>query len=380
MSLARVLLVDDEPQLLEGLRRQLRKRFEIEIAVGPLEAIEKISSSSPFAVVVSDMRMPIMSGVELLDRCKEITPDSTRIMLTGNSDQTTVVEAINRGSVFRFLNKPCDSVDLARAIDEGIAHHRLKTLERDVMVRTVSGSIGLLTDLIGLLQPMLARRSNRIRTLVVQLIEKIPSKNDWEIRIASNLCEIGCMAIDPEIIGKISNSVTLARDEQAEFRRHAEIGKKLIAKIPRLEGVAEMVGNQFSSFESIQRSTERELELAMGSNILKIASDFEQARTGARSVQDSIKAITAMSKSYSPVVYSAFLEVMKRTEEIRMLKVTELENGMIIEEDIHSMRGDLLVAKGQTVVCSLRERLLMFAQSSQQVREPFRVRCQTSSP
>ena len=102
-----VLLVDDEENVLSGYRRSLRGKFQIDTARSGAEALALIDRHGPYPVIVSDMRMPGMDGVELLCQVKRSHPEMVRVLLTGNSDQQTAVQAINRGDVFRFLNKPC---------------------------------------------------------------------------------------------------------------------------------------------------------------------------------------------------------------------------------------------------------------------------------
>src|SRR5262245_27435755 len=99
----KILCVDDEPNILEGYQRSLRKDFQIEIATGGTEGLEAMTRNGPYAVIVSDMRMPGMDGVQFLSRVKDISPDTVRVMLTGNADQQTAIEAVNEGSIFRFL-------------------------------------------------------------------------------------------------------------------------------------------------------------------------------------------------------------------------------------------------------------------------------------
>src|SRR4051812_29250328 len=106
MAKPRVLFVDDEPNVLSGIRRGLRNDFDVHTAESGAEALRLIASSEPFAVIVSDCRMPEMDGVELLQRCSKAAPQSVRMMLTGNMDQETAVRAVNSGDVFKFLNKP----------------------------------------------------------------------------------------------------------------------------------------------------------------------------------------------------------------------------------------------------------------------------------
>ncbi len=105
---ARVLYVDDEPAVLAGFVRILRKRFVVHTADGGAAGLERMTVDGPYAVVVSDMRMQGMDGVQFLKEVRQLSPETTRIMLTGNADQKTASVAINEGNVFRFLTKPCD--------------------------------------------------------------------------------------------------------------------------------------------------------------------------------------------------------------------------------------------------------------------------------
>jgi DNA-binding NtrC family response regulator len=102
----RILLVDDDPNILDGFRRSLSREFLMETALGAELALKLVAENGPYAVVVSDMRMPGMDGVQFLSKVKAQSPDTIRVMLTGNADMDTAVHAINEGSIFRFLNKP----------------------------------------------------------------------------------------------------------------------------------------------------------------------------------------------------------------------------------------------------------------------------------
>lgn len=101
-----ILFVDDEQNVLDGLRRQLRKTFSVETALGPVEGLQAVNRKGLFAVVVSDLRMPVMDGIKFLMRIKERTPDSVRMVLTGNADRESAIKAVNDGQIFRFLTKP----------------------------------------------------------------------------------------------------------------------------------------------------------------------------------------------------------------------------------------------------------------------------------
>jgi len=126
MTISRkILIVDDDAGLLAGLNRVLGDRFEIVAAQSGKEALTKVLSDGPFAVIVSDMRMPGMDGLEVLQRMQDLAPSTVRMMLTGNVDQSTAVKAINAGNVFRFFNKPMPIKDLADGIEAGLKQYEL---------------------------------------------------------------------------------------------------------------------------------------------------------------------------------------------------------------------------------------------------------------
>ncbi len=127
----KVLIVDDERLVLEGYRRGLRRRFRVDIATSGQQAVEKISAGNDYALIVSDMLMPGMSGLELLIKVKAMRPQMVRIMLTGNADQKTAVDAVNQGDVFRFLTKPCSTEAMAAAIEAGLLQFRKQREEQE---------------------------------------------------------------------------------------------------------------------------------------------------------------------------------------------------------------------------------------------------------
>jgi putative two-component system response regulator len=128
----KVLLVDDERQLLESMRRSLGKRYQLTLAGSGAEALGIIASQGPFAVVVSDLKMPNMNGTVFLERTRQISPDSVRIMLTGQADREQLIEAINGGYLFRFLEKPVLTEQLTKAIDDGLLQYRRVVAEKEL--------------------------------------------------------------------------------------------------------------------------------------------------------------------------------------------------------------------------------------------------------
>ena len=132
----RILCVDDEPEVLRGLEMHLRSRFDVITANGGLEALQYLweLGAGSFAAVLSDMRMPGMDGSTLLSHVRRMSPDTTRVMLTGYSEMRSAIAAINDGNVFRFLIKPCDPSVVAQTMIDAVDHYRLVVQDRDFMV------------------------------------------------------------------------------------------------------------------------------------------------------------------------------------------------------------------------------------------------------
>jgi DNA-binding NtrC family response regulator len=121
----KILFVDDEPNILSGLKRLFHGKFECETANSGAEALAKIRSDGPFAVVVADMQMPGMNGVDLLTAIHSEAPRTVRMMLTGYADRPTAIEAVNKGHVFNFLSKPCSESQMKAALEAGIELYRM---------------------------------------------------------------------------------------------------------------------------------------------------------------------------------------------------------------------------------------------------------------
>ena len=103
----RILCVDDDPHLLNGLCRVLGFDFEVVTESNPLAALDRLERDADFQVVLSDLKMPQIDGTLFLARTQRLIPAATRVLLTGEADLPSAIAAINEAGVFRFLSKPC---------------------------------------------------------------------------------------------------------------------------------------------------------------------------------------------------------------------------------------------------------------------------------
>lgn len=119
----RILFVDDEELLLSCFQRTLGRQFDLDIAAGPDQALEALSARGPYAVVVSDMRMPGMNGVELISRIKQLSPHTVGLLLSGNVQSDETDQAVRNGTVFRVVQKPCPHEEMVAFLEESLAQY-----------------------------------------------------------------------------------------------------------------------------------------------------------------------------------------------------------------------------------------------------------------
>jgi response regulator RpfG family c-di-GMP phosphodiesterase len=250
----KILCVDDEPNILRAFERQLRGHFEVVTAQEPHQALQMIAENGPFAIVVSDLRMPDMNGIDFLSHVRQIAPDTVRVMLTGNADLSAAMTAVNEGRVFQFLTKPCPGDMLLRTLEAASEQHRLITAERELLEQTLQGSIGILVEILSHINPAAFSRSHRIRRYVRHMVKQLKLPDAWQYELAATLSQIGCVVVPPEIMEKIHSRRPLSATEQDMFRSQSLLGHKLLAKIPRLEKVARMVAQQESAWDGRQTS------------------------------------------------------------------------------------------------------------------------------
>ncbi len=377
----KVLLVDDDPHILQAYRRQLRKQFQIDVADGGPSGLEAIAAHGPYAVIVSDMRMPRMDGVEFLAEAGKRAPDTLRIMLTGNADQQTAIDAVNDGQIFRFLNKPCPPEVLAATIELGIERYHLVTAERELLSKTLNGSVSLLAEVLSLVNPLAFGRASRVRTIVSRMCEELAVRNAWEVELAAMLSQVGCVTVPEPVLTKFYSGAKLSETESQIIQEHPAKGKSLVAKIPRLEGAAGLIALQNQRYDGSGGSS-GDLsgdDIPVGARILKLALDFDTIVLAGKTNEEAVTELRRRRGSYDPNLLSVLESVLDAEYQVRSVTIAQLEPGMILDEHVVTESGDVLLAAGQHIVSSTRERLRNFARTSWGVKEPIRVRCPIQS-
>lgn len=370
----RVLFVDDEASILTAFKRQLRSfaDFSVDTVLSGEKGLELIKEArNTYAVVVSDMRMVGMDGTHFLNQVRSVSPNTVRIMLTGNIDQRTVVEAVNSSNIFRFLNKPCSAEHLAKAINDGREIHHLMVAEKELLQKTLNGSVKVLTDVLALIDPEAFGRGKNLRHLIHEIAPVVGVPSAWDIELAAMLAEIGRVAVPTELTLKLRKGQHLLPEEREILEKVPEYGRDLLSNIPRLERVAQSVYYQNKNFDgsgfpSDELSGEK---IPVGARLLRILRGLAESLVDQKDFDEALNLIQQEHGLYDPKMLNLIEEHRKNkssgtsteVEERYEITVSELLAGQRILSSVKTKSGILLVAEGAVVSDAMLTRLKNYA-------------------
>ncbi|MFY9559835.1 MAG: HD domain-containing phosphohydrolase [Terriglobales bacterium] len=246
--------MDDEPLVLEGLRRSVKKEFAVDLAVGAEEGLEQLRRNAPYPVVVSDMCMPGVDGAEFLATVRIISPDSIRVMLTGRSDIKIAMRAVNEGRIFRFLSKPVMAEQLLDALRACVTQYDAARSDQEKLKTTVEAleqlDLGTLTALaraIDAKSTWTAGHSERVTNLALRIGHAIglPAGDLQIMHRGGLLHDIGKIGTPPAILDKPGK---LEPEEMQIMRDHVKIGVRILEPIPCLREAMPIVAQHHEWF------------------------------------------------------------------------------------------------------------------------------------
>ncbi len=348
----RILFVDDDPLALEGLSRSVYREFKADLAEGPEAGLEKVKNDGPYIVVISDMRMPVMDGAEFLSRVRILAPDSIRVMLTGYADTEAAMRAVNEGRIFRFLNKPVAAEDLTLTLRACVAQYDLMLREKELLEKTLAGAIRVLSEVLHLANPVAFNKGTRICQYVRHIAGKLCLSDTWQYEIAAMLSELGCLTLTPDLLEAIHAGEPLTPEHEKRYAQHPQIAHDLLARIPRLELVADMILQQKEVPTDLLRSLSPDAEsVRRGAQMLRVSLAFDRLLSTGSERQDALFALSRNPAEYDAKMVAALKDfrTSRGPTELRAIDVRDLRTGMILNEHLRSTTGMLLAAKGQEV-------------------------------
>ncbi len=253
----RILFVDDEPANLRMLERLFRDDYDVMTAPSGFEALD-ILKQYEIELIVTDQRMPGMTGIEFLKQATKLRPQSVRIVLTGYTDVGDLVEAVNSGVVYRYITKPWINADLKQTVLSATRHYDtnkgqhllLQENKRlnDRLRVTVDGFVHTVVEVIGHRNNHLAEHCQRTANYAAIIGEKfnLGAKDMKQLALASSLHEVPNLWL-PFDMGIDRSALT--KDQFQMTRSRFETGLKLITIIPDLEEVANILMYQHEHYD-----------------------------------------------------------------------------------------------------------------------------------
>lgn len=299
-----VLVVDDDASILEGYRRVLGSHFELYLARGPFQGLEKLDGGPDYAVVVVDMRMPEMNGIEFLKRVRMRSPQTRRIMLSGDAEQSTAVDAVNLGQVSAFLSKPCPSARLLEAVKAAAEEWEQQLQERLALRAAQQGALSALQSMLRAADEGLWRRGCRLRGLAASLLQARGLSLGWQAEAATLLAVSGMLFVPAELRGKMEAGWVLDPEEEAELEAHLERGAEGLKAIPGFDSVAQAIAQQRRSYCPQGDGGPSGPALPLASRLLHLCLDLDFYAAGAGWAQ-ALGMLATRSERYDPELLQA---------------------------------------------------------------------------
>lgn len=359
-AVANVLLVDDEPLVLDGIQRQHGRRFTFKCARSGAAALELVRDAGPFAAVVSDYNMPEMNGVEFLSRMREVSPETVRIMLTGQADVRLAINAVNQGAIFRFLTKPCAAGEFAAILQAALEQHRLQTAERQLLEQTLAGCVQVLTDILALVSPDAFGRAVRARDLARTVAGSLCPEHAWTVETAALLSQIGLVTVPSSVLETVQRGGTLTNSERSILQQAPATAAMLIGRVPRMNPVAEMIRLQAHRFDGADGGEDPVGDqIPLGARILCAALALEELIRRGKEPSTAVLELRERHGEFDPIVLDAFagaqIEITARQR--LTLPARQLQVGMVLDQAVLNHAGAVVVPRGYVITVAILARL-----------------------
>ena len=397
-KIARILIVDDEEPIQKTLRRLFSRLYEVETVSSGEEALQLLNQEG-YDVIISDMRMPGMSGSMLLKRCYQKWPEMIRILLTGFSDLESTIEAINEAHVYRYVSKPWDNNELvglvaealdirdlkasndmlnAQVIDQNEELARLnkelkeKFLEKSDEVGVVEGRLrealrslhqefnSMVHILVGLIEQRLGEdkgSSERVARLAKGFAEfaGLSGEQIQDVYYAALLKNFGKVSLPDSIVQKSLQQ--MSRQEKQEYAHFSITGQTSLMMLEPLQNVANIIRSHTELYNG--KGFPDHLEgnvIPIEARVLRIVSDYVDLQREHNFIGTNLSAAEAeeylqkmAGQRYDRELIGVFSQVLQDTDEqvvsgIERIPIAEAKEGMILSENLTSPAGVVLLS------------------------------------
>lgn len=359
-----VLFVDDDANLLQGIRRSLRQSFRVHTALSGDEGLKVIEEEGPFPVIVSDMRMPGMNGAQFLAKARGMAPETVRVLLTGQADFQDAIAAVNDGHIYRFLTKPAPAEMLENVLNDAIRQYELITAEKTLLEQTLKGSIKMIVDILSIVNPDAFNRAIRIRNMVNKIARRMKASKDWRMDVSAMMSQIAFLAVPKDLLDKKLAGTPLLNNDRLLLNKQHKTALELLGNIPRLEEISDILlyaEQPFAREKSNMPLQGKEMPLI--ARILKVADDFDSQLASGKNEKQAFQAMQFQSYWYDPDVLSALKAVVLNNDvekRAHVVTIDEIQEGMVLAQDVYTNKGSLLIPENQEITPIQKMRLRNF--------------------
>ena len=409
-----VMCVDDEPNILSALRRLFRSSgYRILLAGDGPQALDMLSRE-PVDLIISDMRMPGMDGAQLLEQVRQRWPETTRVLLTGYADVKSTIAAINRGEIYRYINKPWNDDEMLLMARQAFERHALQdekrrlealtqaqndqlkalnaSLEDKVTARTAElstaterlkknylNSIKVVSNLIELRGGPLNGHARKVADLARRTAQQMgmSGADTHEVFIAGLLHDIGHIGLPPTLLA--CSVPLMSAEDRAAYVKHAMVGELALMPLDDMKGVAALVRSHHERPDGQGYPDGLAGEaIPLGARILAVADAYDDLQSGhlIRTPLSADEARTMLQRGrgsqYDMAAVDAFLIVIASARREANAKCTEipvdaLKVGMVLGRELRSPEGVMLLAVDHVLTAELIQRMRTHARRSAEV-------------
>lgn len=360
-TLPQILCIDDDSDVLAGLALSLRGLGEIHTASGGSEALAVADGLDRLAVVLCDMRMPGMTGDQVLAAFNARHPLAVRLLLTGYSDTAAAIRAINDGRIFRFLGKPCPREQLQQALREALAQHTLLRTEQELLEQTVRGCTQALVDALCIASPATYGRADRLRDLLRRVSERSRLQTGWATEMAAMLASLGLVGLRQSLQEKVLFDLPLEAGEAEEISQAQRRSFALLQRIPRLDPVLRLITLTEPALADAMRISPEDAEaLAPQAHLIRIIRQYVRHESSGMPALQSLEALRGEFPG-STALIAALRDVLGEQADVDRvieLPLDMLGDGMVLARAIHTQHGLLFAPAGYQVRPGFKRRLL----------------------
>ncbi|MFN3201273.1 MAG: response regulator [Bradymonadia bacterium] len=299
-----ILCVDDEPQLLEGLRQVLRRHYTVTTTSQPEEAIALLDEHGPFAVVVADMRMPTMTGLQLLTHARECHPEVTRVLLTGQSDPEDLLRVIEEAGVFRILNKPCPPKVLLETLDEAVVQHN-EAMATGHFEDEEALDISPLWDVLDGTHPAIHGAGAEVQQLFRAMCTHAQHKEHWAGEVGALISPL-LDTLTPSLLARLVRQAPLTEREERQLEEAPTWVFELLGRVPNLKALLSIVAG-LKQWEGASEADEPS-QISVGAAVA-LASRFVRLQEESSAV-DALASLSQRGELMGPW-YPALVEAVE---------------------------------------------------------------------